>query len=228
MRGRCTLLGIGVVVSIAGSASGATVYVISYLSEADSPFVGLAASYSHLENFEDGTLNTPGVAGTGFNQVAPPGPQTDSVDGDDGAIDGFGTAGRSLYITSHEVEFTFDAGVLGSLPTYAGIAWTDVGVTTPGTPTGFGAVEVRFYDSADQLIGEFLSLTLGDGNVNGGTAEDRFIGYSGPSGVARMTVTMDNSTDWEVDHLQYGYVPGPGGAAMLGIASLAMLRRRVR
>jgi hypothetical protein len=43
-----------------------------------------------------------------------------------------------------------------------------------------------------------------------------------------MTVTMDNSTDWEVDHLQYGYVPGPGAAAMLGIASVAMLRRRVR
>lgn len=228
MRTLCTLLGVGVVISIAGSAAGDTFYVTSYLSEADSPFAGLAASYSYLENFEDGALNTPGAAGTGFNQVAPPSAQTDSVDGDDGAIDGLGTAGRSLYITSHEVEFTFDAGVLGNLPTFAGIAWTDVGATTVGTPLGYGVVEVRFYDSADQLIGEFISLGLGDGNVNGGTEEDRFIGYAGPSAVARMTVTMDNSTDWEVDHLQYGFIPGPGAAGLLGLASVALLRRRSR
>ena len=38
-----------------------------YLSFADSPFNGGSFSYFHLEDFEDGSLNTPGVtASAGF------------------------------------------------------------------------------------------------------------------------------------------------------------------
>ena len=36
-----------------------------YLSSADSPFNGGTFSYFHLEDFEDGALNTPGVAASG-------------------------------------------------------------------------------------------------------------------------------------------------------------------
>ena len=69
-----------------------------YLSEADSPFNGYDFDSFYLENFEDGLLNVPGVsASTG--SVVGPGGATDSVDGDDGTIDGSGTSGKSYLST---------------------------------------------------------------------------------------------------------------------------------
>lgn len=64
-----------------------------YLSAADSPF-SLSSPGLLLEDFEDGALDTPGVSST---NGAPRGPSglTDSVDGDDGSIDGSGNGGHS-------------------------------------------------------------------------------------------------------------------------------------
>src|SRR5579859_7720081 len=60
-----------------------------YKSFTDSPWNGAPNTYFHLETFEDGLLNTPGVtASTG--SVFPPSGITDPVDGDDGSIDGSG------------------------------------------------------------------------------------------------------------------------------------------
>src|SRR4029077_12276079 len=39
------------------------------------------------------------------------------------------------------------------------------------------------------------------------TSEDRFLGIVNPDGISSVTLTMTNSINWEVDHLQYGYLP---------------------
>ncbi|MHC4745152.1 MAG: hypothetical protein ACYS8Z_24820, partial [Planctomycetota bacterium] len=96
-----------------------------YLQASDSPFAGLGL---YLEDFEDGALNTPGVTAGGVGIYFPPsgGSSTDSVDADDGVIDGDGRWGRSLWAAGLPgVTFTFDAAALGGLPTHVGVVWTD-------------------------------------------------------------------------------------------------------
>src|SRR4051812_45814864 len=96
----------------------------AYLSFNDSPFNGGSFSYFDLETFEDGLLNTPGVS-VDTGSVLGPGGLTDSVDADDGVIDGFGVSGHSFVYGASTVTFTFSSGTLGALPTHAGIVWTD-------------------------------------------------------------------------------------------------------
>jgi hypothetical protein len=172
-----------------------------YLSFADSPFGGLAFSWFELDDFESPT-RTPGYS-VNAGIVLNPGSQTDSVDADDGAIDGSGTAGRSWFSngTTNVFTFTFDAGVRG-LPTHAGIVWTDVGATAAGT-SGTSLVHFEAFGPAFATLSP-LEVVLGDGNAEGGTDEDRFFGAADPGGVAIIRITMPVSTDWEVDHLQYG------------------------
>src|SRR5262245_50991680 len=63
-----------------------------YLSTADSPFDLSQLGVDHiLEDFEDGQANALGLILNGPDAfVKGPGSTTDSVDADDGAIDGFG------------------------------------------------------------------------------------------------------------------------------------------
>lgn len=203
-----------------------------YLSFADSPFQSLAGI--RLETLEDGLFNTPGVTVNGTWFPASAGPQTDSVDGDDGAIDGSGLQGRSLYSngTESSVTFTFDAAAFGGrLPTHAGIVWTDVGLVSSGS-VGFGGVTFSAIDGSGASIGSTGPVLLGDGSANGETADDRFFGVIHAAGIRSITLTMNNSTDWEVDHLQAGVVPEPGAVALLGLGGmflgwrLARTRRR--
>src|SRR4051794_1842198 len=100
---------------------------LPYLSEADSPFAAsIQAGTTRLETFEDGALNTLGVSASTGETIGPSG-ITDSVDGDDGSIDGSGQNGFSYFASpgSIGVTFSFDAVALGGLPTHAGIVWTD-------------------------------------------------------------------------------------------------------
>lgn len=203
-----------------------------YLSSADSPFAGGSFTYFHLENFESGSLTVPGVTLSGGSFLASSG-TTDSVDGDDGSIDGSGTAGRSLYSSGlSSLSFTFDPLALGSLPTHAGIVWTDIGTATP--TFGVGPVTFQAFDAANVLIGTIGPTSLGDGSVNGFTAEDRFFGVTHAAGISRIVISMSNTTDWEVDHLQYGLastaIPEPGTMLLTGAGLLAAfaLKRRPR
>lgn len=205
---------------VCGVAQAQYFFTQPYLSSADSPLIS-----GYLENFEDGSLSTPGVfASTG--SVLGPAPLTDSVDGDDGSVEGFGNLGSSWYISTQTVTFTFDQTALGGLPTYAGLAWTDVGFSDEGL--GFGTVLFEAFDSSNASLGTYSIGLRGDGQFGGQTSEDTLYGVVHSGGISAIRMTMPASTDWEVDHLQYGAVPEPSGLVALGLGALAFLRRRKR
>lgn len=176
-----------------------------YLSQADSPFdfnmdgFVNAADMIFLETFEDGSLNTPGVTAStgsiiGWAQFTS---LVDSVDADDGLINGTGvtsTAGRSLFSSGGAtgITFTFNAAILGELPTHAGIVWTD----------GSGTITFDAFDADGVLLGT-VSANHADGSNFSTTGEDRFYGvvYSGGIWKIRIRNTLGGI---EVDHLQYG------------------------
>jgi hypothetical protein len=180
-----------------------------YLQASDSPFSAFTFDYFYLEDFEDNLFNVPGVTKSAGSIIGH-GLASDSVDADDGVIDGSGNDGRSLLasgFTPASVTFAFDAGILGSLPTHAGIVWTDGGTATRFEAFGPGMVSLG-------TIGPF---NLSDGNPNGGTAEDRFFGWSDPAGILAIKISPSGAS-MEVDHLQYGAaVPEPTTIEILGL-----------
>src|ERR1043166_7034698 len=170
-----------------------------YESFADSPFAPLLPqfSYFHLETYEEpgAPANSPGVSITASGaSVIGPGTQVDSVDGG-------GNAGHSLFATpgSTGIRFTFNAGVLGALPTHAGIAWTD----------GELAVHFTAFDQNGRSLG-----TIDDSSGHGFSGGDgdptnyRFFGAINSGGISAIFISND-SGGIEVDHLQYGLVPEP-------------------
>jgi hypothetical protein len=192
-----------------------------YLGFSDSPFFGGGLSYFHLEDFEDGALNVPGVTASG-GFVLGPAPLTDSVDADDGMIDGSGSGAHSSYSAGQQkLVFAFSAAALGTLPTHVGIVWTDVGFvlsdnnTLPATAKGHVVFEA--FDALGQSLVPIGPYLVGDGEYAGQTVEDRFFGVIHAGGISRIEISMptiDNldsgSNDWEVDHLQFGVaVPEP-------------------
>lgn len=211
-------------VLVSSPVIGAPVGPSPYLSEADSPWTGLPFSYFHLEDFEDGVLNTPGVAATGATSILVSGGTfTDSVDGDDGAIDGSGTNGRSQYTTNGTagITYTFDAGLLGGLPTHAGIVWTDL--------SGTADVFFEAFDQDAASLGVINAGPLNDGSSVGETAEDRFLGWEHLGGISSIRIYQSGS-DLEADHLQYGrLIPEPATSLLAGfvLSLYALTRRRV-
>jgi hypothetical protein len=212
---RATPLALVALIAVTGSspALAAATYLgpQPYNSVLDSPFHYLPHSYFYLEDFEDNALNTPGVtssAGLAFTN----GSSTDSVDKDDGVIDGNGKNGHSYWSSYSPLAFTFtfSAAVLGSLPTMAGLVWTDVGQVSSGTPK-YGNVMFEAFDQNGVSLGAIGPFAVGDGEDTGQTAEDRFFGVEYDGGISKIKMWMTNSVDFEVDHLQYG------GADLTGI-----------
>lgn len=206
-----------------------------YLSSSDSPFsASITAGTTFLETFESGALTTPGVTITGGSVIGPSS-ITDSVDADDGTIDGSGTGGHTVFGSGLPgITFTFDAVALGHLPTQVGIVWTDGAGTTLFEAFGPGGVP----------LGSIGPVAIADGSISGETAEDRFFGVIDAGGISSIRIS-NTAGGIEVDHLQYGVfgqappppvtftqpVPGPTGATLLllvlaiGIAA-AWYRRR--
>lgn len=154
------------------------------------------------------------------------------MDGDAGGIEGSGADGHSLLSLpdTSVLTFVFDAAVVGGLPTHARFVWTDVGLlTTPDTPLGAGSAVFAAFDAADQLIATIGPSMLDDGSTFGATAEDRFFGVRHDAGIAKISITMLNSQDFEIDHLQYGIAAVPLPAAWLlfapGALTIASCRR---
>lgn len=192
--------------------AGVVIGPVEYFSAADSPFASLPGFV--LEDFEDGLFNTAGVTSSG-GVVIGPGGQTDSVDGDDGIIDGSGTNGRSFFSGSGSLGLTFffDSAVLGSAPTSAGIVWTD----------GLGATTFRAFDTTGGLIGE-VSAESATAGFTGQTDEDRFYGISFAGGIGSIFIS-NAGAGIEVDHLQF-VVPAPGTIGVLACGSILLGRRR--
>jgi hypothetical protein len=157
-----------------------------------------------------------------------PGAFTDSVDADDGVIDGSGTGGRSFYSgnTQSQLTITFAGFGQQGLPTHAGLVWTDVGVVSPGLPTGLDNITFEAFDPGGVLLESLGPTGVGDGLVTGGTSEDNCYGVISLSGIESIRITSSSSVDWEVDHIQYGVVPTPPSLALASVASLIFARRR--
>lgn len=173
---------------------------IPYTSRADSPFNGVAfPAYFHFEDWEDGLVNTPGVTPSSTTVSSSFGATLiDSIDGDDGVVDGKcekAAGACEAGFGNGTIDFTFDAGALGALPTHVGIAWTD---GAPGCDAVFEA-----YDAADVLIGTKTAAAVGDAVFTGTVAEDRFFSVVHGAGVKRIVI-KSSSGGLEVDHLQYG------------------------
>ena len=207
-----------VMAAVPVSLNAATLFGPSpYVQQSDSPFnAEILAGTVLLENFEDDLLNTPGVtASTGSPSGASA--LTDSVDADDGVIDGSGTTGRSFFASSGPAGISF---IFSSpLPTRAGIVWTDAG--------GGATVTFQAFDGNNVSLGVFPGHTA-DGSNFGETAEDRFYGVLNDGGISRILIS-NSSGGIEVDHLQFGAVPEPGPAVLMIAAAMflgAGARRR--
>jgi hypothetical protein len=201
-----------------------------YLSAADSPFNPASFGYFHLETFEDHLLNVPGVTATGGGGVTSvvfgPGVH-DSVDADDGSINGSGLAGDSFFTSNGAaaVRFTFSAAALGSLPTSAGIVWTDGGFASSVTFSAYGPT--------GELLFTQTRSGFADSSNNGETAEDRFFGVVNAAGVSSIEISNPGG-GMEVDHLQFGganiapAIPEPETYALLlaGLGCIGLVTRR--
>lgn len=168
-----------------------------YLSTANSPFLAdLSAGNMYFDNFECGAVVVPGVtlsAGT----VIPPGFEgsIDSVDADDGAIDGSGLGGHSLFSGDGGagITITFSQATLGGFPTQVGIVWTDGGGTTT----------FEAFDALGASLGTVGPVAIADASNSGETAEDRFFGVIFAGGISAIRVS-NTAGGIELDHLQYG------------------------
>lgn len=184
-----------------------------YLSIADIPAGFYAGGPAALENFEDRSLDF-GITSGGTLRL--PASFTDSVDADDGVIDGFGKAGHSFLTAGRNITFTFTSPVSA-----AALVLTES--KGPVTFHVFGANMVS--------LGSFGPFSLNDAQTTGQTAEDRFFGVHA-SGIRaiRLTSTM---AGMEVDHVQFGNAgagvptPEPTALVLLGLA-LAVLGARRR
>jgi hypothetical protein len=221
------MLAIGVPV-----AQAATIGPSAYLQFSDSPFaaVDFSGGYFYLEDFEDHALSTPGAAGLPGHGptsiVFGPGSH-DSVDSDDGVIDGSGSLGDSWFTQGASTGFSFNAGALGNLPTHAGLVWTD-------GPSGTGVMFNAYGADNLTVVCTTTNAGIGDGSTSGTTAEDRFFGCSDSGGISRIEVINSAGGGIEVDHLQYGLttevtaVPEPGTLALFGIGSAVLSLRNRR
>lgn len=193
------------------SAAGMIVGPSPYLSVADSPFAGF--DMFALEDFEDGVFDLAGVSAS-VGTVIASSSVTDSVDADDGNIDGSGTMGRSFFSSNGSVgiTFTFDTGPDAPVVSAAGLVWTD----------GSGTVTFEAYDRDGALIGT-VEGTHFDGSFGGATGEDRFYGVVHAGGIGSIFI-RNQAGGIEIDHLQYG-VPGPASALLLALPPLFRRRR---
>ena len=183
--------------------------VIPYTSVGDSPLsianggpFDVDGPEFFLEDAESGVIDLPRLMS---KEAVPagPGPSTDSVDADDGAIDGSGAGGTSISVPS-DVVLRFDRIALdGDLPTHVGFVWTG-----PERIDGPITVQIEAFDAAGATVASSDPISMAPSGIEGDTAEDRFFGASFDGGIAALRIFQLNGGDsMEIDHVQYGLLP---------------------
>ena len=202
----------------------------AYLSVADIP-AGFYASGSPtlLDNLEDGSLDSSLLGSSNGRVLTGRGTGgIDSVDADDGVLDGTCAAAAPALCSSwfasdgnNGVQFTYQG--TGPLPTAFGLVWTD----------GAGTISFSAIGADGQSLGGFSASGVPDGSFGGTTGEDRFFGVQFADGIRSIKIS-NSAGGIEVDHIQYGQmaaVPEPASYAMLlaGLGLIgAMTRRTLR
>ena len=159
---------------------------VHYTSAADTP-AGFADGETFIEDFEDGVVDPRLHMSSG--SIFGPGGISDSVDADDGVIDGSGSNGRSFF-TSPPLTISFDA----PYPRSAGMVWTD---------GGFGAaVSFEAFTPEGASMGVIGPFVIGDNSNAGGTDEDHFFGVRAIGGVGSIRISH-NTGGLEIDHVQF-------------------------
>ena len=218
----CTLL-LGMLPMVANGAAvpfGPT----PYLETGDTPTDFFSTDCElHLEDFEDGAVDafltiSPGdplhpnfVSGSGV-------PLTDSVDGDDGTVDGSGLDGWSFFTEGEELTIEFASAV-----TSAGLVFTD-------GDSRLTDVRLEAFSGTTSL-GVIHAGDIADDVYTGTTAEDRFLGFLDVDGITSLHLSINAGSGIEIDHVQWQHcVPEPAslGLATFAVLGLVGLRRRRR
>jgi hypothetical protein len=184
-------------------------FKLPYAQRSDSPWAaGIRQGSIYVEDFEDGLVNTTGLAmalgimGSGF-----------SVDEDDGILGNDGDLGRVYYggfNTGGTVRAEFSADIEGRYPTYAG--W--VMDTLDQSDATFAA-----YDPSGNFLASYNYILQ--------WGEFQFVGVYAPQGIRAIQSNFNERLF--VDHVQYGYaIPEPGTALLTATAALAAASRRRR
>ena len=213
---------------LSAAAEGASIFgPTPYESQGDIPAGFYAGgSPTFLEDFEDSSLDGgltvacgPGAIYCGITSLSGFPGTPDSVDLDDAVADHSGATGDSWVVAAGSVGITF--AIPGGF-TAAGLVWTD------GVQGGVTTFEA--FGPGMIPLGAPLSIAIGDGSFNGETLEDRFFGVQDPGGVIAIRLTTPGDIGIEVDHVQYGLLPEPSSALLLGSGLCAeiALRRRGR
>ena len=176
---------------------------VPYLSSADTP-AGFALGPTFIEDFEDRVIDRRLTTST--TTIIVPGSITDSVDADDGVIDGFGNGGTSLFGSNVRIDFT------APLPHSAGMVWTD---------GGMGEVTFEAFGPSGESLGTVGPVTLGDASISGTTAEDRFFGARDAAGISAIQFHATNVM--EIDHVQWDVPVEPAIMSTLEDGSLGVL-----
>lgn len=182
----------------------------------------------HLEDFEDGLLDSflsidNGVIFPPNGTTGTSNPSTDSVDGDDGAVDGIGLEGYSWFsgngATSIEVSFATDVKS-------AGLVFTDGDSLSTN-------VLLEALDMNGDVIASIDAGDLADDSFFGETAEDRFLGFNDMNAaISSLRISIDQGSGIEIDHIQWQTacaVPEPTTSflalfAMLGVCGFRRKR----
>ncbi len=179
-----------------------------YLSAENLPS-GFKATNPFIEDFEDGAVDSrltiaPGkIIGPGYESGIKG--VTDSVDADDGMIDGDGRQGHSFFFALNEISVEFATPM-----TSAGLVFTD----------GPQEMELTLeaFNRGGDSIGAIRWQTTADEVFTGTTTEDRFIGLTNLDGISRLKIGQSGpGLGIEIDHIAFSVIPDTDGDGLLDL-----------